>query len=625
MQTGDAMQKDNSGALWDLTAFFPRLDGPEFTEYKKTLRVDVLNLLEEATLIGKLSRKSMPSWEKIILRWEELFARAGHLSTYIETLTATNAASEAYAREQADFNVLSAEFEKFVTTLGHALNRATETVSRIFFDRRRLRDISFRLHRLRQQAQFMMSPEKETLAADLNITGLSAWESLYNTLSGKLTFTLTFPDGRTEAHPASRLRGFLADTDRRVGKAAFDGGTQAWASIEDPCAAALNAISGTRLTLQRHRKVDHFLDSALFQAGIEKDTLDAMYEAVHHHLDLAKQIYRTRAAFSKEKRIWFFERETPLPLQAPGKLSWEAAVNLLRSAFDASYPELSAYYLSMVQNRWIDSLPRPGKRPGAFCAGSKRIGEQRIFMNYTGALRDVITLAHEVGHAWHGHMLKMHRPLAQSYPMTLAETASGFAEQLVIHSLLGNPAIDRVQKLQLLDADLSGAAVLLLDITTRFEFEKHLYAARRDGEVPVSRLKEMMAEAQHRIYGDVLDPEGADPLFWASKLHFYLTGAEFYNFPYTFGFLLARTLHRRFRNQGPSFLPRYEEFLKISGSDTVENIARRTLGVDITRPDFWTGAILGLAPEIDTYGEMGRAYFEGREGLLKPAPFPVPG
>jgi oligoendopeptidase F len=604
VQTGDAINTENTGSQWDLTAFFPRLDDPEYPEFKKSLRLDIINLLREATGTGNLNRKSAPSWEKIILRWETLFTRMGHLSTYIEALTATDVANETYAREQADINTLSAEFEKFTTMLGHTLNQATGNTSQILFDRVRLRDISFHLRRLRQQAQFMMSLEKEALAADLNVNGLNAWENLYNTLSGKLSFTLTFPDGRTEIHPISRLKSFLADPDRRVGKAAYDSGTRAWTSIEDSCAAALNAISGTRLTLQRHRKVNHFLDTALFQAGIEKGTLDAMYTAVHDHLDLVKKIYQIRADFAHQTGIWFFERETPLPLKAADKLTWEAAIEMLQSAFAGTYPDLSVYYLSMLHNRWIDSVSRQGKRPGAFCAHSKRIGEERIFMSFTGALRDVTTLAHEVGHAWHAHLLKHHRPLARIYPMTLAETASGFTEQLLFESLMRGPGIDSVRKLQLLDADLSGAAVLLLDITTRFEFEKRLYAARQDGEVPVSRLKEMMVSAQHEIYGEVLAPEGADPLFWASKLHFYLTGVEFYNFPYTFGFLLARALHQRFRSQGPSFLPQYEEFLKKTGSDTVENIARQTLGVNITQADFWAGTLLGLAPSIDTYSEM---------------------
>jgi oligoendopeptidase F len=610
MQTKNTIQKEDTGSLWDLNAFFPSTNCPEFIEYKKTLRLEIMNLLREADGIGNLNRKTAPSWEKLILRWEALTARVGHLSTYIDALTATDVTSEAYAMEQADFNSISAEFEKFTPVLGLALVQAADGESQRLLHRRRLQDISYRLRRLRRQAQFMMSREKEALAADLNVTGLNAWESLYNTLSGKLTFTLAFPDGRMETHPISRLRGFLADPDRQVGKAAFDAGNLAWATIEDTCAAALNAISGTRLTLQRHRKIDHFLDTALFQAGIEKDTLDAMHTAVHDHLDLVKKIYRIRAGFSRQQAIRFHERETPLPLTPAIKLRWQAAVEMVRSAFETAYPALCAYYLSLVQNRWIDSRPRPGKRPGAFCANSNLIGEQRVFMSYTGSLRDVTTLAHEVGHAWHAHLLNPHRPLARIYPMTLAETASGFAEQLLIQSLMENPAIDSIQKLQLLDADLTGAAVLLLDITARFEFEKRLYAARRDGEVPVSRLKAMMVAAQHDIYGEVLMPDGADPLFWASKLHFYLTGVEFYNFPYTFGFLLARTLHHQFRNEGPAFLSRYEEFLRNTGSDTVENIARRTLGVDITQPDFWADAILGLVPAIGTYGEMVRAHSE---------------
>ena len=259
---------------------------------------------------------------------------------------------------------------------------------------------------------------------------------------------------------------------------------------------------------------------------------------------------------------------------------------MVEKAFETAYPKLADYYKMFLGNDWVESEVRPGKRPGAFCTGSSHTKEQRVFMTFNGALGDVTTLAHEVGHAFHGHIIKDMRPLTQEYPMTLAETASIFTEQILAKGIYADDSISDTQKLLMLDSNLCGAAILLLDITTRFEFEKAFMEERKEGELTVSRLKELMVDTQKRIFSDVLLEDGVDPLFWASKLHFYITHVTFYNFPYTFGFLLAKALSALFDEQGADFLPNYEEFLRLTGSDTVENVTKRSIGADIGDPGF---------------------------------------
>jgi oligoendopeptidase F len=178
--------------------------------------------------------------------------------------------------------------------------------------------------------------------------------------------------------------------------------------------------------------------------------------------------------------------------------------------------------------------------------------------------------------------------------MTLAETASTFGEQVLMNGLLDDPNVSFQQKASILDIELGHGAIYLLDIPVRYEFEKHFYEERANGPLSVSRLKELMVETQRRILGEILEPGGEDPYFWASKLHFYITGLTFYNFPYTFGYLLSRGLYGRFRTDGPGFLPKYEEFLHLAASDTAENLVKRTIGEDIEKPDFWVAAIKSL-------------------------------
>ena len=277
---------------------------------------------------------------------------------------------------------------------------------------------------------------------------------------------------------------------------------------------------------------------------------------------------------------------------------------MVSGAFGGAYPDLDTYFRSMIAQSWIESEARPGKRPGAFCTASPLTGEQRVFMTFSGSLGNVTTLAHEVGHAWHDHLMGGMRTFARQYPMTLAETASIFAEQMLAEGIYRDDGIKDTHKLLMLDADLCSAAVMLLDITVRYEFEKAFYEERAEGEVPVSRLKELMVSTQQRVFGDALLEDGADPYFWASKLHFYITGVSFYNFPYTVGFLLARALIGRFRKEGKDFLPRYEDFLRLAGSGTVEQVTRRSLEVDVTRPEFWQESIRSLEAPLAKYKEL---------------------
>jgi oligoendopeptidase F len=334
---------------------------------------------------------------------------------------------------------------------------------------------------------------------------------------------------------------------------------------------------------------------------MERETLDAMYQAIHDNIEIPRAIFRAKAGHLGRRNIAWFERDAALPTDNDSTMSWQQATEMVSGAFKQAYPALGDYFNFALKNRWVESQPRPGKRPGAYCTGSALTGEQRVYMTFNGALSDTSTLAHEIGHAWHGYLLKDMRPMAQQYPMTLAETASIFAEHILAEGIYADPATDAGGKFKMLDSELCGAATLLLDITVRFEFEKALYEERADGELSVSRLKELMVETQKRIMGDSLCEGGEDPLFWASKLHFHMSHLSFYNFPYTVGFLLARSLYVLFKEQGSLFLPQYENFLKLTGSDTVENVARRSIGEDVSQPEFWARAIRSLEEPLEQY------------------------
>jgi len=595
------MENKLQGVRWDLTSYFPAFNGPEMNEFKKKLAADITKLQKRASKLAPLSAKTAGAWEKLLLAAEDAEVRLGHINSYVSCLESADAANEEYSAESAKLSALGAEYSKFGVDMLRAFKDVPEKVFAAFLGRKKLQGAEHSLKRIREAARRTMGPEEEKLAADLGVDGFQSWERLYNKISSKLVFEMAWPGGRRETLPISRWRALMSDADRAIGRAAFEGGNRAWASIEDPCAAALNALAGTRHTLARRRGIKHFLEPALFGAGIKRSTLDAMYTAVGRNLEPVREILRVKAAALGKSGISFFEREAPLPLKDSKTYTWQEGSAKVEAAFGRVYPAIGRYYRDFLAKKGLESEARAGKRPGAFCTGSKLTREQRVYMTFNGTLGDVNTLAHELGHAWHSHLLKGMRPWAAEYPMTLAETASIFGEHLLSDGIQADPRISGAQKLIMLDEYLTGAAATILDITVRFEFEKAFYEERQKGEVSVARLRDLMTQAQKRIFGDALEPGGEDPLFWASKLHFYIADVSFYNFPYTFGFLLAATLFSRFKQEGLSFLPKYEAFLRLTGSDTAEGVAKRSLGADLGDPAFWETAIKGLAGPLARY------------------------
>jgi oligoendopeptidase F len=585
---------------WDLTSYFPAFNGREMLQFKEAIRADAAALQKTAAALPVLTAASAPHWETIFLRHEDVMRRMSHLGSYVGCLASADARNEAYLKEEAELTRMRAEIAKVRVEFLRALKGADDESFAVLKSRAALQGAENYLTRLREEAGRAMSTEKEVLATDLGIDGIQAWGRLYDTTSAKLEFDMSFPDGTGQRLPMSQRRSLLDNPDRRIRRAAFEGGNAAWQSIEDTAASALNAIAGTRLTLNRHRGVDHFLDIALFQAAITRKTLDAMFEALTADLDVPRKILKLKAGLMGRATVAWYDLGAPLDLPGHESLSWDSAKSLVGDSFTRAYPELGDFFKQqIVAKDWVDWEPRAGKRPGGFCTSSMLSKESRIFMTYNDSLGDVLTLAHESGHAYHGLIMRDVRPYGRGYPMTLAETASTFGEQVLMNGLLDDPNVSARQKALILDIEIGHGAIYLLDIPVRYEFEKAFYEERADGPLSVSRLKELMVRTQRRVLGAVLEEGGEDAYFWASKLHFYITGLTFYNFPYTFGYLLSRGLYGMFRTEGAKFLPRYEEFLRFAGSDTAENVVRRTIGQDIERADFWSAAIKSLEDPLN--------------------------
>jgi oligoendopeptidase F len=583
---------------WDLGSFFPSVEADEYRRFFAALDADVKALRAELAALAPLSASTRDAWRSAVERFEGLATRNAHLGTFIACLRAYDVADTQVARAEAQATTLDAEMSKLRVELLRALREAGDAEIDALATGE-LAPARFFLARLAREARFSMDAPLESLAADLGTDGISAWGRLYDTIAGKLELDMVYPDGRRERVPMAQRRSLMQDADRRVRRAAFDAGNAAWRSVSDTVAAAINHIAGTRLTLYARRGVGHFLDVALDQSCISRATLDAMFEAVDACAELPRRFLRLKARTMGLPRIGWYDLEAPLPLgKPPERIPWDKGKGLVRDAFGRSYPALAGYFDRAIAKRWVEHTPRRGKSPGAFCANSPLVNESRVFMTYQGSLGDVSTLAHEVGHGFHAHLLAGTRPLARRYPMTLAESASTFAELLLSDGLLAGEDVDDAGRAMLLGEALGDASIFLLDITVRYRFEKAFYERRASGEVPAEELEALMAATQREVFGDALEEGGEDPLFWASKMHFFITSVSFYNFPYTFGYLLSRGLRALHVAEGDAFLPRYERFLQRSGQGWAHEVARDTLGQDLESPAFWRASIESLAPAL---------------------------
>lgn len=588
-------------ADWDMTSYFAAHGDAAWTAFRRGIEDDLAELGRALPGLGPIEAASLERWEEWLVRFEQLSARNRHLGSYLGCMAAADARDAAVQADVAWQAGLRADIEKVLVGLRTALRDADEDAVRDLLERERLQPVAFFLRQARTRALFSMGAAEEGLAADLGVDGIAAWGRLYDQISGSLEFAMEYPDGRTERLPVSRARSLMGDPDPAVREGAFRAANEAWESRAESCAAALNAIAGTRLTLYERRGIEHFLDAPCLDNHLTRRTLSTMIEVARERAEVARAILRERARRMGKEQLSWADLEAPLPGAPVARISYDDAARRIADAFHRFYPDLGHFAEEAVAKRWIDYQPRPGKRPGGFCSSSPLLRESRIFMTFDGAIGDVSTLAHELGHAWHSRVMAEMRPWARGYPMTLAETASTFAEQVLIDRILSDGAADPAEKEAVLDGRLSDATQFILNTTMRFTFEAAFHEERAAGEVSAARLCELMRDHQREWYGDTIAEDAFDPWFWASKLHFYISGLSFYNFPYTFGFLFSQAIFARAKEEGAAFLPRYEALLRDTASATAEDVAHRHLGADIEAPEFWNASIDLVAADLEKF------------------------
>ena len=455
-----------------------------------------------------------------------------------------------------------------------------------------LKEYTFLFKNMKDSSRHLLPGRGEEIMAKMNLSGGSAWGDMQQYLTS--TVPVSYRGSTTNL---SSIRNLAYDADPQVRKDAFDAEIACYDRIKDAVAFALNSIKLETISDCQLRGYDSPLDRTLKQSNMQRATLDAMLSAMEEYAPKFWQYLKAKAkALGHENGLPWYDLFAPMGTSST-KFTVESARDYLVNLFAEFDSELSGMVARAFDEEWIDFYPRDGKAGGAFCADVNCLHESRILTNFDGLFGDVITLAHELGHAFHNQCIFHHRPLNQDYSMPLAETASTFNECVVMGSALSKAA-NKAEKIALIESQLQDITQVICDIFSRYRFEAMVFENREEQFMDAATLCSFMEQAQKESYGDGLDHNCLHPYMWVCKSHYY--GPTFYNFPYAFGALFARGLYAQYEKEGVAFVSKYKKLLAATTVATAEDVAKEA-GIDLTDKEFWRAALQTVADQIDLF------------------------
>jgi pepF/M3 family oligoendopeptidase len=594
---------------WDVAGVYPALNSPEFDRGFAALGRDVDAFAAELASFQADAPDQSSSPMHTTLAFDSLTKRLNALLEQVETTAAYVAAFISVDSRDPVAQAKWSLLQNVLVRLDQAHTRFTAWVGTL--DRGDLiagsaiaADHTFFIDQAQEQARHLMSPAEEELASALGPSSSTAWENLHRNLTSQVLVRVA--GGETEESlPLSMVRNRASDPDREVRKRAFEAELEALRGLAPASAAALNGIKGRELVLAERRGWASPLDAALFAAHIERPSVDALMEAANAALPDFQRYLRAKARALGVPALAWYDLLAPV---GESRRTWdyEEGAEFIREQFATFSPRLSGLANRAFRDGWIDAEPREGKQGGAFCM-FLRGDESRILANFNPSFDGVSTLAHELGHAYHNLCLAERTALQRDTPMTLAETASIFCETIIYHA--GLRQADDGERLLLLEGTLQGQCQVVVDIISRFLFEQDVFEKRRERELSVDELNQLMLGAQERTYGDALDPTTYHPLMWVVKGHYYFADFSFYNFPYLFGLLFGLGLYSRYQADPEQFKDRYDRLLSSTGLASAATLAR-DFDIDIQDTAFWAESLSVIRADINRFS----AIVEARHG-----------
>ena len=571
---------------WDLTSFYQGFD----ETYQKDLNKIEALVKEVKTLI-----KNKDQYDDIFL-----------IESYLridEKLTVLVKTVYSYASLTSATDVNNQEALSYLAKIQNILRQTTEedviftrylkniNIEKLSEKSQLIKTYLFNLNHIKESAKHLLSEKEEILYARLSELSSGSWSRLQSMATANLNVLY-----EEENITLSEVRNLAYDYDPKVRKKAYEAELKAYEQVEDFVALALTNIKREVNVMLELRGYESALEKTLIQSKMKKETLEAMIEAIYEYQPYFEQYLEAKAkSLGHQNGLPFYDLFAPM-----GKLektyTYDEAQTLVKDAFYGYSQKLGDFAKKAFDKNWIDVYPKKGKRGGAFCSNQPQINESRILTNFTGSLSDCLTLAHELGHGYHGEVIASNQPLHWSYPMPLAETASIFCEAIINNHLLKQ--IDKKEeRLSILENSVQDATQVVIDILSRFLFEEKVFSTANR---PISKqeMKQFMIDAQTKAYGKGLDPEYLHPYMWLNKGHYYSAGLSYYNFPYAFGLLFGKGLYAQYLENKEAFINQYDDLLRLTTKASAEDVAL-SMGIDITKKEFWLNSLEMIKKDIE--------------------------
>ena len=484
-----------------------------------------------------------------------------------------------------------AKIEKWISSL--------ENLSYIINQSSILKEHEFFLFEIVEKGRYILSEKEENIISNMKNTGSSAWAKLKDNLVSNLMVDI---NGKEE--PLTVVLNMAYDKDEKVRKSAYEAEIKSYKKVEEGVAAALNGIKGEVITISNIRGYKSPLQMTLLDSRMDEESLNAMLSAMKESLPVFRKYFRRKGELLGHKNgLPFYDLYAPI-VDCEMKFSYEEAGDFVEKNFRSFSESLGNYARKAINNRWIDVMPKEGKVGGAFCENIHSIGESRFLLNFGGSFSDVVTMAHELGHGFHGECLKNEKILNFDYPMPIAETASTFCETIIKTAAIKNA--NKKEALAILETEICDDTQVIVDIYSRFLFEKNLFEKRKECALSVEEIKNLMLAAQKEAYGDGLDQNFLHPYMWLWKPHYYDADYNFYNYPYAFGLLFSKGLYAEYLKRGDSFIKDYEKLLSITGKNKLEDVAK-VMGIDIHNIEFWRSSLKLIEENIEKFIEISKS------------------
>lgn len=584
--------------VWDLDTFFPGgSDSPELATHLEKVEQKIASFEGVVSDIQTPQSVSQASaMRETIEQLKDIATNLSEAGATIGCFLAQDTTDKKAALLQGQVSSLGARLSTILLTIQQKWSQTEDSVWNELLASKDLHEFEFILNEWKEKAEKKLSQEEESLITALGVDGYQGWGQLYDLLIAdmKVTINVEGEDKKLSIGQASNL---YSHANPEVRKATKDALEQAFTEKEEFFAKTLNHLAGYRLAVYKKRGWNEVLDEPLSINRMSEETLDAMWGAISDGKEPFVRYLNKKAELLGTEKLHWHDMDAPIGESAKS-MDYQEGAEFILKHFKKFGPELEAFSRHAFENGWIEAEDRDNKRPGGFCTGMPVSQESRIFMTYSGSMSNVSTLAHELGHAFHSYALRPVHWLNRQYAMGVAETASTFAEMIVADAAVAE-ATSQEEKAALLEDKIQRSVAFFMNIHARFLFETRFYEERKKGVVSSTRLNELMAEAQQEAFAGAL--ADTHPHFWASKLHFYITGVPFYNFPYTFGYLFSLSIYAKAKEEGTAFEEKYIALLRDTAIMSVEDLAKKHLNEDITKKDFWAKGIALCHKDVEEF------------------------